>query len=66
MAEQSQQAHPVDSANDQAVAATEHGPYNPPQLKEELVGTLDSPEAIRDLFTSGVFPYDSKISSKEY
>ncbi len=68
MAEQTQRTQSFESANDhdQAVSATENGPYNPPQLKEELVGTLDSPEAIRDLFTSGIYPYDSKITATEY
>ena len=68
MADQYPIARAVDSANDpdQAIAATEHGPYNPPQLKPELVGTLDTPDAIRELFTSGVFPYSTKISAEEY
>ncbi len=66
MAEQSQIPRAIDSANDQLADATSEGPYNPPQLKPELVGSLDSPEAIRDLFISGVFPYSSKMTSAEY
>ncbi|MEP4484224.1 MAG: polyphosphate kinase 2 [Halioglobus sp.] len=37
-----------------------------PELKPELVGTLDTPEAIRDLFISGIYPYTSKMGTQEY
>ena len=37
-----------------------------PELKPELVGTLDTPEAIRDLFISGIYPYTSKMGVEEY
>ncbi|MEP0201632.1 MAG: polyphosphate kinase 2 [Halioglobus sp.] len=37
-----------------------------PELKAELVGTLDTPEAIRDLFISGIYPYTSKMGAQEY
>ena len=66
MAEQSRISRAADSANDNLSQASAANPYNPPQLKEELVGTLDSADAIRDLFISGVFPYSSKISPEEY
>ncbi|MEP5566405.1 MAG: polyphosphate kinase 2 [Halioglobus sp.] len=66
MAEQSRVPSAADSANDHLSTTSEQNPYNPPQLKSKLIGTLDSPDAIRDLFISGVFPYDSKISSDEY
>ncbi len=66
MAEQSRISRAADSANDNLSQASAANPYNPPQLKDELVGTLDSPEAIRELFISGVFPYSAKISTEEY
>ena len=47
MAEQSRISRAADSANDNLSQASAANPYNPPQLKDELVGTLDSPEAIR-------------------
>jgi len=37
-----------------------------PELKSELVGTLETPDAIRDLFISGVYPYTSKMGAQEY
>lgn len=37
-----------------------------PELRPELVGTLNSPEAIRELFISGVYPYASKMGRSEY
>lgn len=66
MAEQSRVPSAADSANDHLSTTCEQNPYNPPQLKSKLIGTLDSPDAIRELFISGVFPYDSKISDDEY
>ena len=66
MAEQSRISRAADSANDNLSQASAANPYNPPQLKDELVGTLDFPEAIRELFISGVFPYIAKISTEEY
>ena len=37
-----------------------------PELRPELVGTLNSPDAIRELFISGVYPYVSKMGRDEY
>ena len=37
-----------------------------PELKPELVGSLNTPDEIRDLFTSGIYPYSGKMGSDEY
>jgi polyphosphate kinase 2 len=37
-----------------------------PELRPELVGTLNSPDAIRELFISGVYPYKNKMGRDEY
>ena len=52
------EAPKVAEINPQAIAR--------PELRPELVGTLNSPEAIRELFISGVYPYASKMGRSEY
>lgn len=37
-----------------------------PELKPELEGSINSAEDIRELFTSGVFPYANKMGREEY
>lgn len=63
MAEQNLQPVPGDKPevveiNPQAIAR--------PELRPELVDTLNSPDAIRELFISGVYPYASKMGRGEY
>ena len=63
MAEQSRIPRAVASANEQLSPELIR---TPPELKQELVGTLDTKEAIRELFISGVYPYVSKMTVEEY
>ncbi len=63
MAEQQLQPVPaekqeISEINPQAIAR--------PELKQKYVGTLNSPEDIRELFISGEHPYAGKLATDEY
>jgi polyphosphate kinase len=63
MAEQTLQSVPSEKPE---VADIDPEAISRPELRPELVGTLNTPESIRELFISGVYPYANKMGRGEY
>ena len=54
------------SDNNPQIAEINPAAISKPELRADLQGSLDTPEAIRELFMSGVYPYASKMGRDEY